>query len=149
MALQRLWKRRNPNFPIELIKFWKGEIMYKLNKSEVPQRQRGGLLSHILLQQGDVPNTQLSVTWVEVEPDASQKPHKHLPEQSYIIIQGQGEMTVGEESCSVEKGDIIHIPSNVEHYLKNQGDKTLIYISASTPAYDFKALYDEGNLKKQ
>ena len=41
--------------------------MYKLNKSEVPKRQRDGLLSHILLQQGDVPNTQLSVTWVEVE----------------------------------------------------------------------------------
>ena len=122
--------------------------MYKLNKSEVPQRQRDGLLSHILLQQGDVPNTQLSVTWVEVEPGASQKPHKHSPEQSYIIIQGQGKMNVGDESCVVEKGDIIHIPSNFKHFIKNQGDKKLIYISASTPAYDFKALYDEGDLKK-
>jgi quercetin dioxygenase-like cupin family protein len=98
--------------------------MYKLNKSVVPQRQQDGLLSHILLQQGDVPNTQLSVTWVEVEPGASQKPHKHSPEQCYIIIQGHGKMNVGEESCIVEKGDIIHIPSNYE------------------------PLYDEGDLKK-
>lgn len=122
--------------------------MYKLNKSEAPQRQRDGLLSHILLQQGDVPDTQLSVTWVEVEPGASQKSHKHSPEQSYIIIQGQGKMNVGEQSRIVERGDIIHIPSNFEHCIKNQGDKTLIYISASTPAYDFKALYDKGDLKK-
>ncbi|MFV1951772.1 MAG: cupin domain-containing protein [Nitrospinota bacterium] len=93
--------------------------MYKLNKSEVPQRQRDGLLSHILLQHGDVPNTQLSVTWVEVEPGASQKPHKHPPEQSYIIIQGQGKMIVGEESCIVQKGDIIHIPSYFEHFIEN------------------------------
>ncbi len=120
--------------------------MYKLNKSEVPQRQRDGLLSHILLQQGDVPDTQLSITWVEVKPGASQKPHKHSPEQCYIIIQGQGNMNVGEKSSTVEKGDIIYIPSNSVHFIKNQGDTTLVYISASTPAYDFKALYDEGDL---
>ena len=123
--------------------------MYKLNKSEVPQRQREGLLSHILIQQDDVPNTQLSVTWVEVEPGASQKPHKHPPEQCYIIIQGRGKMNVGEENSIVERGDIIYIPSDSVHFITNQGDTTLIYISASTPAYDFKALYDEGSLKKQ
>ncbi|MCK5310708.1 MAG: cupin domain-containing protein, partial [Desulfobacteraceae bacterium] len=114
--------------------------MYKLNKSEVPKRQRDGLLSHIMLQQDDVPNTQMSITWVEVEPGASQKPHKHPPEQTYIIIQGQGKMHVGEENCIVDKGDIIHIPSNYMHFIINQSDTTLIYISASTPAYDFKAL---------
>jgi len=123
--------------------------MHKLNKSEVPQRQRDGLLSHILLQQGDVPNTQLSVTWVEVESGASQKPHKHPPEQSYIIIQGQGKMNVGDESCMVQKGDILYIPSNILHFIENYGEKTLIYISASTPAYDFKALYDKGDLSKR
>ena len=122
--------------------------MYKLNKSEVSQRQREGLLSHILLQQGDVPDTQLSVTWVEVESGASQKPHKHPPEQSYIIIQGQGRMNVGDESCMVQKGDIIYIPSNSLHFIENVGEETLTYISASTPAYDFKALYDKGDLSR-
>jgi len=57
-------------------------------------------------------------------------------------------MNVGEETCIVEKGDIIHIPSNFKHFLNNQGDETLIYISAFTPAYDFKTLYYEGDLKK-
>ncbi len=122
--------------------------MYKLNKSEVPQRERDGLLSHIMLQQGDVPDTQLSITWVEVASGASQKPHKHPPEQSYIIIKGRGKMNVGEESCNVQKGDIIHIPSDVIHFIENTGDKTLFYISASTPAYDFETLYDEGDLRE-
>jgi hypothetical protein len=36
--------------------------MYKINKSDATQRKREGLLSYILLQLGDVPNTQLSIT---------------------------------------------------------------------------------------
>ncbi len=122
--------------------------MYKRNKSEVPQRKRHGLLSHIMLQKGDVPDTQLSVTWVEVKSGASQKPHKHPPEQTYIILQGQGKMNVGDESRSVQKGDIIYIPSDIPHFLENTSDETIIYISASAPAYDFEALYDEGELSK-
>lgn len=123
--------------------------MFKRNKSAAPQRQRDGLLSYILLQQGDVPDTRLSVTWVELTPGGSQKPHKHSPEQSYIIIQGRGEMHVGEESSMVENGDIVHIPSNTVHFIENAGATDLIYVSVSSPAYDFTALYDDGELKQE
>jgi mannose-6-phosphate isomerase-like protein (cupin superfamily) len=56
-------------------------------------------------------------------------------------------MTVGRDSCSVQQGDLIHIPPDTVHFIENTGDKPLAYVSASTPAYDFKALYDEGDLK--
>jgi hypothetical protein len=48
--------------------------MYQQSKSEAPQRLRDGLLSCILLQQGDVPDTQLSITWVEVAPVPPRSP---------------------------------------------------------------------------
>ena len=57
-------------------------------------------------------------------------------------------MHVGGESSIVKKGDIVHIPRNDEHYIVNQGHTVLVYISASTPAYDFTALYDDGDLKE-
>ena len=121
--------------------------MYQRNKSEVPHRLRDGLFSHILLQKNDVPDTRLSITWVEIEPGAAQKPHTHDPEQAYIIVQGRGNMTVAAESCLVARGDIVHIPANAEHWIENIGERDLIYVSASTPALNFETLYDSGSLK--
>jgi hypothetical protein len=36
------------------------EVMFKRSQAEAPQRVRNGLVSYILLQQGDVPQTLLS-----------------------------------------------------------------------------------------
>lgn len=57
------------------------ETMFKQNKSKAPRRERDGLISHILLQQGDVPGDRLAITWVDVLPCSSQKLHSHAPEQ--------------------------------------------------------------------
>ena len=121
--------------------------MYKRSKSSVPHRLREGLLSYLLLQKGDVPDTGLSITWVEVAPGAAQQPHSHPPEQVYVIVQGRGEMTVGHVTELVGKGDIVHIPPHAEHRIKNIGEKLLVYVSASSPAYNFEALYDHGALR--
>jgi quercetin dioxygenase-like cupin family protein len=108
--------------------------MHKRNKSEVPHRLREGRLSYLMLQKGDVPDTGLSITWVEVEPGSVQRPHTHPPEQVTIIVQGRGEMTVGKETGLVGKGDMVHIPPQTPHRIKNIGEKLLVYVTASAPA---------------
>jgi mannose-6-phosphate isomerase-like protein (cupin superfamily) len=75
----------------------KEDVMFKKNRGEVRQREYDGLRSHIFLQQGDIPQTNLSITWVDVAPGASQMLHRHGPEQVYVIIDGTGRMCVGEE----------------------------------------------------
>ncbi len=121
--------------------------MFKQNIADAPQREREGLTSHILLQQGDVPGLGLSVTWVEVAPGSRQRPHSHAPEQVYVIVRGTGKMHVGEEAQDVRPGDLIYIPPNVTHGIENTSGETLTYLSAATPAFDLKALYDTGTLK--
>ena len=116
------------------------------SKSKSPNRERKGLVSHILLQQGDVPNDRLSITWVDIIPGSGQSSHNHLPEQVYVIINGKGQMQVGEEKQEVAQGDLIYIPSNEVHSIKNISNEVLSYISASTPAFDIKSLYDTGDL---
>ena len=116
--------------------------MYKQSISLAPQRQRFGLISHILLQKDDVPSDHLAVTWVEVEPGSEQAPHRHDSEQAYIVIQGFGQMMVGEEEEKVSRGDMVYIPPGILHGIKNISQEKLVYISASTPAFDLKALYD-------
>ncbi len=121
--------------------------MQKSSTATAPKRVRPGLISHILLQSGDTPTNNLAVTWVEVDPDSSQQPHSHAPEQVYVIVRGQGRMKVGSEISDVQPGELIYIPSNTVHAIENTGSEKLVYVSASVPAFDLEALYDSGQLK--
>ncbi|PSB46250.1 hypothetical protein C7B80_13920 [Cyanosarcina cf. burmensis CCALA 770] len=121
--------------------------MFKQNKFQAPKRDRDGLTSYILLQQGDISTDNLAVTWVDVAPGCSQRPHSHAPEQVYVIISGKGRMIVGDEERDVAEGDLVHIPSNVVHSIINHSNEVLRYISASTPAFDLQTLYDTGKLR--
>lgn len=122
--------------------------MFKRSLTESPKRIRPGLVSHILLQAGDTPTDNLSIARVEVEPNSHQQPHHHLPEQAYIIVNGNGRIKVGSEIADVQAGDLLYIPSNVEHAVENPGPEKLIYISVTVPAFDIEALYDTGQLKR-
>ncbi|NJL37099.1 MAG: cupin domain-containing protein [Leptolyngbyaceae cyanobacterium RM2_2_4] len=84
----------------------------------------------------------MTVTWVEVTVGAQQQPHQHEPEQVYVLITGKGQMRVGDEAKEVAAGDLIYIPPQALHSIENTGDEVLSYISATTPAFDFKAFYD-------
>ncbi len=121
--------------------------MFLENKERAPRREREGLISQILLQKGDVPGDRLAVTWVDVAPGAGQRPHSHPAEQVYVIVRGRGRIEVGNEKQEVAAGDLIYIPSNAIHSIRNRSDETLSYISAATPAVDMTALYDKGDLQ--
>jgi mannose-6-phosphate isomerase-like protein (cupin superfamily) len=120
--------------------------MFVSDLSTAPKRELEGLVSHILLEEGDAPGGDLSITWVDVEPGSEQKPHSHEPQQVYVITRGQGRMTVGEEARDVREGQMVFIPPEVEHGIVNTGDGVLTYVSAATPAFPVSDLYDAGQL---
>lgn len=122
--------------------------MFKKSLAESPKRIRPGLVSHILLQAGDTPTDNLSIAWVEVEPGSHQQPHHHVPEQAYIIVNGNGRIKVNSEIADVQAGDLVYIPTDMEHAVENTGPEKLVYISVTVPAFDIEALYDAGQLKK-
>jgi len=120
-------------------------FMYCKNKNEMPSRGRDGLVCHLLLQESDVRGTRLAVTWVDVSPGSCQHPHRHLPEQVYVIVRGEGTMKVGEKYKTVKVGDVVYIPPNVVHGIENISDtEMLTYVTAATPSFDVAAMYDVG-----
>jgi mannose-6-phosphate isomerase-like protein (cupin superfamily) len=123
-------------------------MMFKRSLAESPKRIRPGLISHILLQSGDTPTDNLSVARVEVDPGSHQQSHHHVPEQAYIIVSGNGRAEVGSEIADVQAGDVLYIPSNVDHALNNTGPEKLVYISVTVPGFDIGALYDTGQLRR-
>jgi quercetin dioxygenase-like cupin family protein len=118
--------------------------MHLRNKDDAPEHVRGGLRSRMLIEEGDGWGSRMAVTWVDVAPQAEQHAHRHEPEQVYVIIAGIGRMHVDGEERDVRKGDVVFIPPNVEHGIGNISDTTLSYVSASTPTFSIRALYDEG-----
>jgi mannose-6-phosphate isomerase-like protein (cupin superfamily) len=118
--------------------------VFKRSRSEAPRRKRDGLVSRVLLGGRDLPETRLTVTWVEVAPGSGQRPHSHAPEQVYVIVGGRGKMKVGSEERVVMEGDLIHIPPDTVHGIENPSDEVLTYVSAATPAVDWEAFYETG-----
>jgi mannose-6-phosphate isomerase-like protein (cupin superfamily) len=121
--------------------------VFKRNRSEGPRREWDGLVSRILLHEGDPPETRLTVTWVEVAPGSGQRLHSHVPEQVYVIVRGRGKMKVGGEEQVVVEGDLIRIPPDTLHGIENASDEVLTYVSAATPTVDWEAFYDTGPLR--
>lgn len=113
----------------------------------VEKRERLGLTSHFLLDQGVLAGDPLGVTWVTVEAGAKQLLHHHTNPQVYVIIAGQGMMQVGDEKQAVSAGNLIAIPSDALHGIENNGEEMLVYVSAATPAFDLQDGYDKGQLQ--
>ena len=107
--------------------------MFKRNRTEAPRRERDGLVSHILLHAGDLPETQLTVTWVDVAPGSGQCPHSHAPEQG-----------IKDEERFVAEGDLVYIPSDALHGIENLSDEILTHVSVATATVDWETFYDTG-----
>jgi mannose-6-phosphate isomerase-like protein (cupin superfamily) len=117
------------------------------NKERCPRRERSGLVSRILLQQGDLLDLRLMTTWVDVAAGSRQRLHNHPSEQVYVITAGRGTMAVGDERQEVAGGDLVYVPPNIIHGVENSSKEVLTYISAATPAMDAEAAYDTGQLR--
>lgn len=108
--------------------------MFNTRFTDAPTRQAGELVSHILLQRGDT-DSALTVTWVQVAPGGQQAPHRHAPEQVYVIVRGTGRIRVKDEVREVGPGDLVLVPPGATHGIENTGEELLEYVSAATPAF--------------
>ena len=62
--------------------------------------------------------------------------HMHIrSEEIYHIIQGQGQMTLGEKTFDVQTGDTVCITPSTAHKIKNTGDSDLKILCCCSPAY--------------
>lgn len=67
------------------------------------------------------------------------KKHRHAnhSEQVYIL-EGEGEMSLGEKTFKVKKGDLIFIPKNTSHSLKVTSSVPVRVLSIQSPMFDGK-----------
>ena len=74
---------------------------------------------------------------VTLEPNGGQVPwHNQEQEEIYFIVEGTGEMCLGDEKSTVATGQAVYIPPRVFHQLTNTGSSPLRMIYCYGPAGD-------------
>lgn len=78
-----------------------------------------------------------SMGYVTLEPRGGQVPwHNQEQEEVYFVLEGVGEMCLGEERSTLSSGQMAYIPPGVFHQLTNIGDTPLLMIYCYGPAGD-------------
>ena len=68
------------------------------------------------------------------EPGQEHAPHAHCDrDKTYLVLEGHGELTVGDEVAAVGPGDFAFVPAGVVHSVRNTGDERLIVFVAMSP----------------
>lgn len=68
-------------------------------------------------------NKSTSAVYFEVQPGNMLPTHTDSSEELLLILEGEAEVTVGEEQARASAGDVALVPSMVPHSLRNVGDK--------------------------
>ena len=75
--------------------------------------------------------------YVTLEPRGGQVPwHSQEQEEVYLVLDGEGEMCLGEERHRLRGGQAVYIPGGVFHQLTNVGDTPMHMLYCYGPAGD-------------
>lgn len=78
-----------------------------------------------------------SMGYVVLEPQGGQVPwHNQEQEEIYFVVEGTGEMCLGEERQIVTTGQAVYIPPGVFHQLTNIGEEPMKMMYCYGPAGD-------------
>lgn len=120
--------------PSEQIFFKSGDLVELTSK--IADARKGKISFR---QVGDLRNRNLQILHERYEPgaDTGSQPHmlQHESEEGGVVIKGQIELTVGNQTQLLGPGDAYFFDSRVPHRFRNVGDEECELISACTPPY--------------
>ena len=64
--------------------------------------------------------------WGHLKPGMQQKPESVTVSKLYFIVEGEAEMTIGDEVSPLKQGDLLHIPPGSMHSIRNPGPGDLV-----------------------
>ena len=108
------------------------EKAYTANESEYPWEYERGeegrkeVIRWRTLLSGDrTPTHSISMGTLELPSGSSLDAHHHAPSEVYFVTEGNGTLLIGTEQRAVRTGDVVYIPGNHVHGVKNTSDEVL------------------------
>lgn len=81
----------------------------------------------------NAPAKNLGLVMFYVPPHVVLTPGSHWTEECYVIMRGEGTMTLAGEKVPVRAGMFIHLPPWCEHGIENTGNETLEILICTSP----------------
>ncbi|WP_052889870.1 cupin domain-containing protein [Thermogemmatispora carboxidivorans] len=90
---------------------------------------RHGALKRVLLYREEALSTLCFVNEVEVAPGETIHSHAHETMQEvFYLLEGEGQMRLGEQSLTVKEGDCLLVPPLLPHEITNAGSLPLRFL---------------------
>lgn len=83
-----------------------------------------------------------ATVYFEIEPGDSLGRHTDSAEELLLIMEGEVEVSVGDESCSASKGHLALVPEMVPHDIRNTGSTTAKVLGIFGGANHIVATFD-------
>lgn len=78
-----------------------------------------------------------SIAHVIMQSGAVSLLHRHARmTEVYHILNGTGELTVGDQVLTVRRGSVVEVPVGAAHKLENTGRRSLTHLVTAIPAFD-------------
>ena len=79
------------------------------------------------------PAKNLGLVLFYLAPHVVLTPGSHPTEETYVILEGEGEMTFASGKRQVTKGDFVYLPPWCLHGIENTGRQTLVVLITTSP----------------
>ena len=81
----------------------------------------------------NAPAENLGLVIFYIPPHVLLEPGSHYTEECYVILKGEGTMTLAGEEAAVKAGMFIHLPPWCEHGIENTGNETMEVLICTSP----------------
>jgi quercetin dioxygenase-like cupin family protein len=97
----------------------------------------GGALSKALVGPENAGSKLIDFRISRYAPMAYVQEHAHkVQEQIYYVLEGEGVLTLNDESHLMRPHDYVYVPPGVRHSFANTGTNGLVFLVVTTPADD-------------
>jgi mannose-6-phosphate isomerase-like protein (cupin superfamily) len=94
-----------------------------------PKHEYGCLLRRIVPTHALVSEAPWGTAWATVDPGTQTEPHAHDEEEIFIILRGRGVLEVDGAPTPLEATDVVRIPRNARHTLRNSAAEPLEFLT--------------------
>ncbi len=100
----------------------------KVERRDVRRDQSAGVSVRVAISVEDGAQ-QLAMRVIEIDPGGLTAMHTEPHEQAIFVTKGSGLVTDGKRECRLAPDDVLFIPAEQKHQIKNTGDGRLILVS--------------------
>ena len=106
---------------------------YSIKVSEgIEYRKVGGCVKR-LVNPKTTESVNIGTSVCYLNPGEENTRHRHENEEVYFVVQGEGKMTIEEETIRLGKYLSVYIPANAWHWTINDGEEPLVLHCSLSP----------------